>query len=208
MEQEIKFLKDREIDQKNKASGYETLLRDGIPLNEHFLALKNKFNNDQKELEKQEASRNEELRKEMRENEEKKNRIRIMKSEFERLEAEYKKEKEAKERELKMFESKWYCETHTRKILEEERKKVISEMNDLKGQNAVSDRTIRQSRTFTSKRDEAHKEMKDQADELQDKLQSLNVDILKRKWRLDSEQRAFKNPMLLRRHNDLLMCAR
>jgi hypothetical protein len=46
MEHEIKLLKDREVDQKNKASGYETLLRDGIPLNEHFLALKNKFNNE------------------------------------------------------------------------------------------------------------------------------------------------------------------
>ena len=46
MEHEIKLLKEREVDQKNKASGYETLLRDGIPLNEHFLALKNKFNNE------------------------------------------------------------------------------------------------------------------------------------------------------------------
>ena len=46
METEIKLLKEREVDQKNKASGYETLLRDGIPLTEHFLALKNKFNNE------------------------------------------------------------------------------------------------------------------------------------------------------------------
>jgi hypothetical protein len=52
METEIKLLKDREVDQKNKASGYETLLRDGIPLNEHFLALKNKFNNEKDTLEK------------------------------------------------------------------------------------------------------------------------------------------------------------
>lgn len=52
MEHEIKLLKDREVDQKNKASGYETLLRDGIPLNEHFLALKNKFNNEQDLLKK------------------------------------------------------------------------------------------------------------------------------------------------------------
>jgi hypothetical protein len=52
MEMEIKLLKEREVDQKNKASGYETLLRDGIPLNEHFLALKNKFNNEQDLLNK------------------------------------------------------------------------------------------------------------------------------------------------------------
>jgi len=53
METEIKLLKEREVDQKNKASGYETLLRDGIPLNEHFLALKNKFNNESDLLKKQ-----------------------------------------------------------------------------------------------------------------------------------------------------------
>ena len=52
MEHEIKFLKEREVEQKNKSSGYETLLRDGIPLNEHFLALKNKFNNEQSFLKK------------------------------------------------------------------------------------------------------------------------------------------------------------
>jgi hypothetical protein len=61
MEHEIKLLKDREVDQKNKASGYETLLKDGIPLNEHFLALKNKFNNEQDFLKKHEAITKEEL---------------------------------------------------------------------------------------------------------------------------------------------------
>ena len=64
MEHEIKLLKDREVDQKNKASGYETLLRDGIPLNEHFLALKNKFNNEQDVLKKNVEIMDEEIKKE------------------------------------------------------------------------------------------------------------------------------------------------
>lgn len=63
LEHEIKLLKDREVDQKNKASGYETLLRDGIPLNEHFLALKNKFNNEKEEMDKFVAQLDEEIRK-------------------------------------------------------------------------------------------------------------------------------------------------
>ncbi len=46
------MLKDREVDQKNKASGYETFLRDQIPLNEHFLSLKGKFNNEKDALDK------------------------------------------------------------------------------------------------------------------------------------------------------------
>ena len=65
---QIKLLKDREVDQKNKASGYETLLRDGIPLNEHFLALKNKFNNERDDLEKYQKALEEEIRKEEQNN--------------------------------------------------------------------------------------------------------------------------------------------
>ena len=61
METEIKMLKDREVDQKNQASGYETLLRDGIPLNEHFLALKNKFNNEQNDLKNEVKSKEAEI---------------------------------------------------------------------------------------------------------------------------------------------------
>lgn len=83
METEIKLLKDREVDQKNKASGYETLLRDGIPLNEHFLALKNKFNNEKDTLEKQYKATEDEMKREQESNEAKKDRIEILRSEHE-----------------------------------------------------------------------------------------------------------------------------
>jgi len=52
MEQELKLLKEWEVEQKNQVSGYETLLKDGIPLNEHFIALKNKFNKEKEVEEK------------------------------------------------------------------------------------------------------------------------------------------------------------
>lgn len=79
MEHEIKLLKEREVDQKNKASGYETLLRDGIPLNEHFLALKNKFNNEKSFLDKNEQIMRDELLKEEINNKTKKNKILVHK---------------------------------------------------------------------------------------------------------------------------------
>jgi hypothetical protein len=85
MEHEIKLLKDREVDQKNKASGYETLLRDGIPLNEHFLALKNKFNNEKDELEKYVKSLEEEIKKEEKNNGDKKLRIDRLRYEYDQL---------------------------------------------------------------------------------------------------------------------------
>lgn len=75
MEHEIKLLKDREVDQKNKASGYETLLRDGIPLNEHFLALKNKYNNEQDMCKKNVEAMKDEIIKEETENKKKEHRI-------------------------------------------------------------------------------------------------------------------------------------
>ena len=81
MEHEIKLLKDREVDQKNKASGYETLLRDGIPLNEHFLALKNKFNNEKDELEKYIKNLEDETKREEMNNKNKKHKIDILKRE-------------------------------------------------------------------------------------------------------------------------------
>ncbi len=81
MEHEIKLLKNREVDQKNKASGYETLLRDGIPLNEHFLALKNKFNNEQDDLTKFQKNLEDEIKKEEMNNKNKRHKIEILKRE-------------------------------------------------------------------------------------------------------------------------------
>lgn len=85
LEHEIKFLKDREVDQKNKASGYETLLRDGIPLNEHFLALKNKFNNEQDLLTKTVEIMKEEIQKEENANRQRNHKIEILKREYEEI---------------------------------------------------------------------------------------------------------------------------
>ena len=94
MEHEIKLLKDREVDQKNKASGYETLLRDGIPLNEHFLALKNKFNNEQDMLTKNANMIDEELKKEEQANLQKNRKIENLKREYEELSTDFQEQKE------------------------------------------------------------------------------------------------------------------
>lgn len=62
MEQELKLLKEREVEQKNQVSGYETLLKDGIPLNEHFIALKNKFNKEKEVEEKKLRNQEEDIK--------------------------------------------------------------------------------------------------------------------------------------------------
>ena len=52
LELEMKLMKDRELDTKNKVGGYEILFRDGVPLNENFLALKTKYKNERDVYEK------------------------------------------------------------------------------------------------------------------------------------------------------------
>ena len=52
LELEMKLMKDRELDTKNKVGGYEVLFRDGVPLNENFLALKTKYKNERDVYEK------------------------------------------------------------------------------------------------------------------------------------------------------------
>jgi hypothetical protein len=101
MEHEIKLLKDREVDQKNKASGYETLLRDGIPLNEHFLALKNKFNNEKDEMEKYVKSLEDEIKREEMSNKNKKHKIEILKREYEEISEYYEAQKEKAQKQIK-----------------------------------------------------------------------------------------------------------
>ena len=95
MEHEVKFLKEKEVDQKNSAAGYETLLRDGIPLNEHFLALKGKYNNEMKILEKNYKILEEEIKKEEAGNRNRKNKIDILRSGYDEIRDQLQKYKEA-----------------------------------------------------------------------------------------------------------------
>jgi hypothetical protein len=117
METEIKLLKEREVDQKNKASGYETLLRDGIPLNEHFLALKNKFNNEQDLLNKQVEIMQHEIKAEEMSNKQRNHKIEILKREYEDISQKYHDYKEANTKLMRDYEFKAYTEQHTKDIL-------------------------------------------------------------------------------------------
>ena len=101
MEHEIKLLKDREVDQKNKASGYETLLRDGIPLNEHFLALKNKFNNEKDELEKYAHGLEDEIKREEMSNKNKRHKIEILKREYDEISQQFQGNKDGTQKHIK-----------------------------------------------------------------------------------------------------------
>ena len=135
MEHEVKFLKEKEVDQKNSAAGYETLLKDGIPLNEHFLALKGKFNNEQKILEKNKNILEEEIRNEEKANKQRKNKIDILKREFDEIHLNLTKYKEATAKQLKDSETQFFQESHTRDILIEEKKIQFDRSLNIKQDN-------------------------------------------------------------------------
>lgn len=121
MEHEIKLLKEREVEQMNKSSGYETLLRDGIPLNEHFLALKNKFNKEQNFLKEQIKQMETELEGEKQINQKLNRNINIKRNEYEDLTRQVANEKEVRALDLRRLEAQLYTEEHSRVILKSER---------------------------------------------------------------------------------------
>jgi hypothetical protein len=100
-ELQIKLLKDREVDQKNKVSGYETLLRDNIPLNEHFLALKNKYNNEKDHLDKQLKAQEDDNKREEHSNKTKLERVENLRKEHENHTKRLNDLKELKTKEIK-----------------------------------------------------------------------------------------------------------
>ena len=60
-------------------------MRDGIPLNEHFLALKNKFNNEQKELKARVKNAQDEIERDEASNESKRHRIEVMQNDYRKV---------------------------------------------------------------------------------------------------------------------------
>lgn len=90
---------------------------------------------------------------------------------------------------LTRLESKLYTEQHTKKVLEEEKKKLNSELASLRGANAKTDREIRQAKTFTSKKDEEHRKLKEEQEKAQETLTKANDAIVNKSLKLDFDTR-------------------
>ena len=169
MEHEVKFLKEKEVDQKNSAAGYETLLRDGIPLNEHFLALKGKYNNEFKILEKNYKILEEEIKKEEGQNRNRKNKIDILRREYDEIRDQLQKYKEATAKQLKDSETSFFNESHTRDLLTLEKRVIFDRLADIRQSNQEMGREITRMRYHNNK-DELMKARKTGIDDLKDRI--------------------------------------
>ena len=67
-----------------------------------------------------------------------------------------------------------YTQTHTRKILQDEKKINTETLSKLKADNAVSDRAIKQGKLAMSKKESANKELKEERDRLAGDVEELN----------------------------------
>ena len=76
-------------------------MRDGIPLNEHFLALKNKFNNEKDEMEGFVKNLEDEIKREEMNNKNKKHKIEILKREYEEINERFQLYKEQTTKQIK-----------------------------------------------------------------------------------------------------------
>ena len=76
-------------------------MRDGIPLNEHFLALKNKFNNEKDEMERFVKNLEDEIKREEMNNKNKKHKIEILKREYEEINERFQLYKEQTTKQIK-----------------------------------------------------------------------------------------------------------
>mmetsp|Transcript_29629 Transcript_29629/g.28851 ORF Transcript_29629/g.28851 Transcript_29629/m.28851 type:complete len:206 (+) Transcript_29629:260-877(+) len=188
MEHEIKLLKDREVDQKNKASGYETLLRDGIPLNEHFLALKNKFNNEKDDLEKFVKTLEDEIKRQEMNNKSKKNLIEIRKGEYNELNYMLTQSKDEGTKTIRDMETRLFNEKHTKAVLDNERQVVSKKLMDIKTDNQDMSRKIQKEKMY-NKKDDDRKAKKETQDKQKTIIADQNKEIEDHDIQLDKEKR-------------------
>ena len=193
MEHEIKLLKEREVDQKNKASGYETLLRDGIPLNEHFLALKNKFNNEQDLLKKNVEAMMDEIIKEEAENKKRQHNIEILKKEYDNVLSEFKNEKEKMVMDLKKLETQLFTEEHTKNVLKAEKDVMFSKVMDLKQDNTSKSRILTKEK-YHNKTDAIEKDRRKAIDDIQAQVNKVCDEIEAQQAELEKEQERNSQP--------------
>ena len=193
MEHELECLKQREVEQKNKAQGYEVLLRDKIPLNEHFLALKNKYNVEWEGLKKEDEFAKSEIKKEERDNDKKEHQINIKKNEYEKISEDFQTVKESTLSRMKELEHKLFIEQHTRDILKDEKQVLLDKVGVLKQDNQNKTRQITKDRYHNDK-DEVRKKRKETMDDLELQIKKLSEQVEEEQAELEREIERNQDP--------------
>ena len=82
-----------------------------------------------------------------------------------------------------------YTQNHTRKLLLEEKKQLGETLSKLRGDNAISDRAIKQGKLAASKKEEANKQLREERERLHEDIEELSAEIFALGWEKDLQLR-------------------
>jgi len=102
------------------------------------------------------------------------------------------------------LETKLYNETHTKHILDKEKKVVAKKLSEVKNVNQQMAREIQRNKMF-NKKDEDRKGKKETADKLAGIIRDQNKDIEDHDIKLDQEKRKLDDRNLLKKQMEVTM---
>ena len=205
LELEMKLMKDRELDTKNKVGGYEVLFRDGVPLNENFLALKTKYKNERDQFEKMILDLNTNIDNTKKENENLTNQIeQTNKNYFDLLERLSKSDEELNQA-IFDVKQKLYTTDNSLVHLKDDNDSLNKKLYKFEQENIQHNRIIEKNQMFYEDPTEKNEKTKKEADE---KWSDVNRVTEKTLLELDSLEKKYagnrKLKMIEQENLDLL----
>ena len=188
LELEMKLMKDRELDTKNKIGGYEVLFRDGVPLNENFLALKTKYKNEREAFEKIILDLNNTIDKTTKENEDLKNQIEQTNNNYYKLMEDINNTEKNLTNNIFDSNQKLYTTSNYLTHLNDDKEKLDQDLYRFETENLQNNRIIEKNSLFHE--DPTEKNLK-RKKETNEKFDEMNKLVEKSKLELDNVAKNF-----------------
>ncbi len=160
LELEMKLMKDRELETKNKVGGFEVLFRDGVPLNENFLALKTKYKNERDNFENTINNLNDNINNTEEENENLKMQIDQTNQNYFNLIKQLHDYSTNYQEELYKLNNKYFNELNTLSTLNNDKNKLSKDIFRFTNENTHHERTKEKIETFRENNDEKNEKIR------------------------------------------------
>ena len=172
------------------------MFRDGIPLNEHFLALKNRYKKEKKELEEQTVLLEKQLADTASGNAAMEKKIEMISEEYDQLAKQHETSigaRFSKERELR---GKLFDESKAAAELKEELEKKAKELSQFRSNNAYIMRIQEKNRMFGEKKEE--KDLLEQERKNNDMIQHYLKKVIDAGIELETRKRLYDDMLMIR----------
>ena len=154
LEMELKLMKDREIESKKKLGGIETMFRDGIPLNEHFFALKIKYKKESQEYDSQIKLLCSEIEKVKSDTEDLKMRNQHLQDEYARNLTQAKHYATEFQNRINTLEKQLCLEDFAKDEINSQLQEAKAKLADFKSENMHTTRTMEKNKMFKEHKDQ------------------------------------------------------